>query len=156
MVLYNWFLWSRVHIQNTHCMAKGCIEIQKRFKLLSDGKRSIISLSTSKVHDSILRKFVFLFFGCRGHTYRSESAGFGKLKGIFIMCIYCMEANKCPNDCFFLVTEKLLLKSLLDAWCWNFNTTEFIVLRYFILKISCLNMGVVSNSKHLILFCKIN
>lgn len=119
MVLYNWFLWSRVHIQNTHCMAKGCIEIQKRFKLLSDGKRSIISLSTSKVHDSILRKFVFLFFGCRGHTYRSESAGFGKLKGIFIMCIYCMEANKCPNDCFFLVTEKLLLKSLLDTWCWN-------------------------------------
>lgn len=52
---------SKGFIQNTHCMAEDCIEMKSRFKLVGDGKRCIVSLYTSKVHDSILRKFVFIF-----------------------------------------------------------------------------------------------
>lgn len=70
-------------------MAKGCIEIQSRFKLLSDIQISVIPLFTSKVHDSILRKFVFLVLVVRVVNYKSVSARFDKLKGVFIMCILC-------------------------------------------------------------------
>lgn len=43
-------------------------------------KRSVISLSTSKVHDSVLRKLLFLFFVV------NVVASLNQLDGLFIVC----------------------------------------------------------------------
>lgn len=98
VVLYNCdFCEQGVHIQKTHCMAKGYIEMQSRFKLLSDGKISIISLNTSKVHDSILRKFVS-FFGCKGHYYKVWISWVWKAQRHLHHVHLSMEATKCHNN----------------------------------------------------------
>ena len=72
-----------VHIQKT----QDCIEMRRRLKPLSDSKRSIISLSTSKVHDSILRKFVCLFILLFLSSPKPEWAGCTTLDGVVNLCI---------------------------------------------------------------------
>lgn len=111
---------SRGFIYRILTVAKGCTETQSRFQLLSDGKRSIFSLSTSKVHDSILRKFVFLlFFGRKGHNYKSESPGFGKLKSVFIMCIFVWKQMSALMTGVFSATEIVLKVNLSTIGnCW--------------------------------------
>lgn len=121
---------------------------QSRFKLLSNAKRSTDSLSTSKVHDSILRKFVFLaFFGCKGYDY---SSGF-KCSRVSLLCTFLWKQRSAVIMRIVLngTTLECFLSKVASSFCRRYF--EVVIIQHLLICLfffnCCLDMIMIINIK---------